>query len=96
MYVGLTQSNADEDKLVAWINSDLLPTGAQDVDGVKWVVYQGGGQRGAVEPVWTARIDGPAGPAQLAITGAAGTDEYRMLASATQSQPPLSSRTEKR
>ena len=36
------------------------------------------------EPVWTTRLDGPGGPAQIAITGAGGTDEYRTLAAATQ------------
>jgi hypothetical protein len=86
MYLSLTQSNADENKLVASINADLYPTGAQDVDGVKWVIYQGG--EGA-EPVWTTRLDGPTGPAQIAITGAGGTEEYRTLAKATQTQPPL-------
>ena len=59
MYVSLTQSNADEDKLVASINTDLYPTGTQDVDGVKWVVYEGGGQDGKpAEPVWTTRLNG--------------------------------------
>ena len=86
MYLSLTQSNADEDKLVASINADLYPTGAQDVNGVKWVVYEGGD---GAEPVWTTRLDGPTGPAQIAITGAGGTDEYRTLAAATQTQPPL-------
>jgi Protein of unknown function (DUF4245) len=90
MYVSLTQSNADEDKLVASINTDLVPTGTQDVDGVKWVVYEGGGRDDKpAEPLWTTRLTGPGGPAQLAITGAAGTDEYRMLAAATQTQSPL-------
>jgi hypothetical protein len=90
MYVSLTQSNADEDKLVASIDTDLYPTGTQDVDGVKWVVYEGADQDGKrAEPVWTTRLDGPGGPAQLAVTGAAGTDEYRMLAAATQTQSPL-------
>jgi hypothetical protein len=90
MYVSLTQSNAGEDKLVASIDTDLYPTGTQDVDGVKWVVYEGAGQDGKrAEPVWTTRLDGPGGPAQLAVTGAAGTDEYRMLAAATQTQSPL-------
>jgi hypothetical protein len=86
MYLSLTQSNADEDKLVASINADLYPTGAQEVDGVKWLVYQGGD---GAEPVWTTRLDGPTGPAQVAITGAGGTEEYRTLAAATQTQPPL-------
>ncbi len=86
MYLALTQSNADEDKLVGSINSDLVPTGTQDVGGVRWVVYQGDDD---AEPVWTTRLTGPTGPAQIAITGAADTDEYRTLASATQGQPPL-------
>ena len=86
MYLSLTQSNADEDKLVASINRDVVPTGVQDVDGVRWVVYQGGA---GVEPVWTTRLNGPTGAGQLAITGAGGTDEYRTLAEATQTQPPL-------
>jgi hypothetical protein len=90
MYLSLTQSNADEDKLVASINADLYPTGTQDVDGVKWVVYEGGASDGKpTEPVWTTRVTGPTGPAQIALTGAAGTDEYRMLAEATQTQSPL-------
>jgi hypothetical protein len=86
MYLSLTQSNADEDALVASISSDMHPTGTQNVDGVSWIVYEGG-ERG--EPVWTARLNGPTGPAQVAITGAGGTDEYRTLAAATQSQAPL-------
>jgi len=91
MYVSLTQSNADEDKLVASIDTDLYPTGTQDVDGVKWVVYQGAGADGKkAEPLWTTRLNGPGGPAQIAITGAAGTDEYRTLAAATQKASPLS------
>jgi len=90
MYLSLTQSNADEAKLVASINTEVVPTGAQDVDGVNWVVYEGGEQDGRPsEPVWTTQVDGPTGPAQIAITGGAGTDEYRTLAAATQSASPL-------
>lgn len=90
MYLSITQSNADEDKLVASFSPDLVPTGTQDVEGVRWVVYEGGEKDGKPnEPVWTAQIRGPTGPAQLAVTGAAGTDEYRTLAAATQSQQPL-------
>lgn len=93
MYVSLTQSNADEDKLVTSINPDLYPSGTQDVDGVKWVVYQGGGDGDKpAEPLWTTRLNGPGGPAQIAITGAAGTDEYRTLAAATQKASPLSAK----
>jgi hypothetical protein len=90
MYVSLTQSNADEDKLVASIDTDAFPTGVEDVNGVNWVVYGGSDQDGnPAEPVWTARLDGPTGPAQVAITGGAGTDEYRTLAAATQTASPL-------
>lgn len=85
MYLALTQSNADEEKLVGSIASDLAPTGTQDVDGVRWVVYEGND----AEPVWTTRLTGPTGAAQAAIQGAGGTDEYRTLAAATQRQPPL-------
>ena len=93
MYLSLTQSNADEDKLVGSIHPSAYPTGAVDVDGTNWVVYRGAGQSGAdAEPIWTTRLAGPAGVAQLAITGAGSTDQFRTLASATQSQPPLPAR----
>jgi Protein of unknown function (DUF4245) len=89
LYLALTQSNADEDKLVASIDSDLYPTGTLDVDGVKWVVYEGAENE---EPLWTARLNGPTGFAQLAIKGGAGTDEYRTLAAATQDASPLTAK----
>lgn len=89
MFISLTQSDADETSLIRSIDTNLVPTGAQDVTGVKWIVYEGGED---VRPVWTARLAGPTGPAQIAVTGPAGTDEYRTLAAATQSQPPLSVR----
>jgi hypothetical protein len=90
MYVSLTQSNADEDKLVSSIEDDLYPTGVEDVDGVNWVVYSGGDRDGrSGEPLWTTRLDGPTGPAQVAITGAATADEFRTLAAATQTAAPL-------
>jgi Protein of unknown function (DUF4245) len=93
MYLSLTQSNADEDKLVASVNTDLYPAGVQNVNGVTWVVYDGNegtAQDGRpVEPVWTTRLSGIGGTAQIAITGAAGTDEYRTLAAAAQTASPL-------
>ncbi|MGO8770328.1 MAG: DUF4245 domain-containing protein [Mycobacterium sp.] len=93
MYLSLTQSNADEDKLVGSINPSAYPTGAVDVDGTNWVVYRGPDQSGAdAEPIWTTRLAGPTGVARLAITGAGSTDQFRTLASATQSQPPLPAR----
>ncbi|MGV0047541.1 DUF4245 domain-containing protein [Mycobacterium colombiense] len=92
MYLSLTQSDADEDKLVSSIHPSAFPTGAVDVAGTNWVVYQGSGQDGAdAEPVWTTRLSGPGGATQIAITGAGNTDQFRTLASATQSQPPLPS-----
>ena len=96
MYLSMTQSNADEDKLVGSIHpsqTTVYPTGTVDVDGISWVVYRGAGEGGAdAEPVWTTRLPGPAGATQIAITGAGSTDQFRTLASATQSQPPLASR----
>ena len=86
MYVSLTQSNADEDKLVASFDGDLYPTGTQDVAGVSWVVYQGGED---TRPVWTTRLNGPTGSTQIALTGAGSPDDFRTLAAATQSQQPL-------
>ena len=90
MYLSLTQSNADEDKLVGSIHPSAYPTGTVDVDGTNWVVYHGAGQSGPdAEPVWTTRLTSPAGATQIAITGAGSTDQFRTLATATQSQPPL-------
>ncbi|MCV7220179.1 DUF4245 domain-containing protein [Mycolicibacterium elephantis] len=90
MYVSLTQSNADEAKLVASINTDTHPVGVEDVGGVTWVVYEGGEQGDQpAEPVWTTRLEGPTGPAQIAITGAGSEDDFRTLAAATQSAAPL-------
>jgi hypothetical protein len=93
MYLSLTQSNADEDRLVGSIHPGMYPTGTVDVAGTSWVVYQGssltGDNHGAVEPVWTTRLGSPAGPTQVAITGAGTPDEFRTLAAAVQSQQPL-------
>ena len=91
LYVSLTQSNADEDKLVASMRPDMHPTGVEDVGGVTWVVYEGGDREGRpAEPLWTTRLNGPTGPVQVALTGAATTDEFRTLAAATQTASPLS------
>jgi hypothetical protein len=93
MYVSLTQSNADEDKLVRYIHPEMYPTGAQDVTGTKWIVYEGESAGGnGNEPVWTTRLNAPGGPTQIAITGAGSPDEFRTLATATQTQPPLPAR----
>jgi len=86
MYLSITQSNADEPRLVASVHPDMYPTGADDVDGIRWVVYEGGDK---TEPVWTTRLGGRTGATQIAITGAGSPAEFRTLAAATQSQPPL-------
>ncbi len=86
MYVSLTQSNADETALVRSIQNSVYPTGTEEVGGVTWIVYQGGED---TEPVWTTRLNSPQGPAQLAITGAGKAEDFRALALATQTQPPL-------
>ncbi|MGH3970855.1 MAG: DUF4245 domain-containing protein [Mycobacterium sp.] len=86
MYLSLTQSNADEDKLVGSIHPSMFPKGTVDVNGTRWITYQGDD---GVEPVWTTRLNSPAGPAQVAVTGAGNTDEFRTLAIATQTQQPL-------
>jgi hypothetical protein len=57
------------------------------------VVYEGSQEDGDdAEPVWTTRLNGAGGPAQIAIKGAAGTDEYRTLAAATQTASPLTAK----
>lgn len=97
MYLSLTQSNADEDELVGAIHPSsqpaMRPTGTVDINGTRWIVYEGAGSADtAAEPVWTTRLDSLAGPAQIAITGAGSEDQFRTLAAATQSQPPLPGR----
>jgi hypothetical protein len=85
-YLSLTQSNADEAKLVNSVHASMYPTGAVDVNGVRWITYEGDG---GVEPIWTTRLTSTAGPEQVAITGAGSVEEFRTLATATQTQPPL-------
>jgi hypothetical protein len=92
MRIALVQSDADERYLMEYVDTATMfekalhKTGRQQVDGVTWVVYTGATH---TQPVWTTRLSGSAGPAQIAITGAAGTDEYRTLAGAVQTQPPV-------
>ncbi|MGB3481063.1 MAG: DUF4245 domain-containing protein [Mycobacterium sp.] len=85
-YMSLTQSNADEDKLVWSIAPGAHPTGTVDVGGRQWVVYEGStAEDSRNEPVWTTKI----GAAQLAITGGGSPADFQTLAGATQSQSPL-------
>jgi Protein of unknown function (DUF4245) len=81
-YMSLTQSNADEDKLVRSIAAGAYPTGSVEVGGRQWVVYEGAAND---EPLWTTKI----GATQLAITGGGSPEEFQTLARATQTQSPL-------
>ena len=92
MYLSLVQSNADEDKLVRYLQADAYPAGAQDVAGITWIVYEAPGDGLRDEPVWTTHLDGPAGGSQVALTGAGGVEDFRTLAVAVQSASPLSGR----
>lgn len=85
MYLSLTQSNADETKLVASIHPAMHPTGVVDIDGTRWIVYDGE----SAEPVWTTRLESPSGATQIAITGAGSSEQFRTLAVATRTQLPL-------
>lgn len=87
-YLSLTQSNADEEKLVGSLAPATHPTGTVDVEGTTWVIYQGPEAAG-VEPVWTTRLVSGSSFAQVAITGAGSADQFRTLAGATQAQSPL-------
>ena len=82
MYVSLTQSNADEPRLIGSMDVEAVPTGAQDIDGTTWVVYE----PGEGEPIWTTRLSGPV---QVAITGAGSAGDFRTLAQAVQNAEPL-------
>lgn len=81
-YMSLTQSNADEDKLVRSISPAAYPTGTVEVGGRSWVVYE---DAGSDEPLWTTKI----GATQLAITGGGSPEDFQTLATATQTQSPL-------
>ena len=88
MYLALVQSNADEEKLVHSIHSGMYPTGAQDIAGVRWVVYEGtGDDQQGTEPIWTAHLGAGA---QVAVTGSAKEPDFKTLAEATQQAKPIS------
>lgn len=93
LYMAVTQSDADEGALVNSIHSSSYASGSVEVSRTHWVVYKGVDKNGgATEPIWTARLSSPAGPSQVAITGAGAPEDYRTLAEATQSQSPLPAR----
>ncbi|MCJ0904148.1 hypothetical protein B2J88_03900 [Rhodococcus sp. SRB_17] len=80
-YIQLTQSNAEEFPLVAYVaGGQRFATGVEDVDGHTWNVYGGEG----VESIWVTDIDG----VRLLITGAAPAEDFTTLArSVGQAQP---------
>lgn len=84
-YMSLTQSNADEDKLVRSIAASAYPTGSVDVGGRQWVVYEGAANG---EQIWTTKI----GATQLAVTGGGSPEDFQTLARSTQIQSPLPAR----
>jgi hypothetical protein len=91
-YVSVTQSNADEDKLVRSIHAGAYPSGSVDIAGVTWIVYESPGEdTGRAEPVWTTHLAGADGGTQIAITGAGDAADFRTLAEAIQTQTPLPS-----
>jgi hypothetical protein len=75
-YVQLQQSDATEEALLASGAGarNLVAQGAQDVGGLRWVVY---GTRPG-EPVWIADT----GSVRLAITGSGSDDDFATLATA--------------
>lgn len=85
-YMAVAQSGAVEEKLVAKLNDSVVASGAQDVDGVTWVKYEGG--EGA-EPVWATRLASPTPGTTVAITGAGTPENFRSVAHAVQTAKPL-------
>ena len=59
MFISLTQSNADEDKLMRWLDTGLVPTGVQDVERRELGGLRGRRPDGDVpNAVWTTRLNG--------------------------------------
>ena len=88
MYLSLTQSNADEDKLVGSIHPSMYPDRSRrrrrhPLGGLS------GRRRRDAEPVWTTRLNGPGGAGANRDNRRRQRRQFRTLASATQSQPPL-------
>lgn len=90
MYLSLTQSNADENRLVVSIHPPSYPimTGVPTWRSIKGMTTAGWSPRS----VWTNRLASPVDPTQIAVTGAGSPDQFRTLASATQSQLLLPAR----
>ncbi len=82
-YMAVVQSAATEEKLVPKLNSALVPRGPEDVDGVRWVAYEGGE---GTEPLWVTRLDDKV---TVAVTGAGNTQAFQTVARAIQTAKPL-------
>lgn len=82
-YMAVMQSGAPEEKLVPKVNTSLVPRGPEDVDGVRWVAYEGDE---GVEPLWVTRLDNKA---TVAVTGAGDAEAFRTVARAVQTATPL-------
>ncbi len=82
-YMAVVQSGAAEEKLVPKLNSALVPRGPEDVDGVRWVAYEGGE---GTEPLWVTRLDNKV---TVAVTGAGNTEAFQTVARAVQTAKPL-------
>ena len=62
---------------------------------MKWIVYEGRQSGAYAEPVWTTGSTGPTGDQRSSRSPVPGAPiEFRTLATATQSQPPLPHATE--
>lgn len=81
-YLRLAQSNAAEEELVAGETRQApLALGAVEAGGRQWVRYQGVRD----EQAWVSERDG----VRLLITGNAGEAEFRTLAEAALTAPPV-------
>lgn len=82
-YMAVLQSGAPEERLVPKVNTSLVPRGPEDVDGVRWVAYEGDE---GVEPLWVTRLGNTV---TVGVTGAGDAEAFRTVARAVQTATPL-------
>lgn len=80
-YLKLLQTNATEDALARFNDTDLNPTGTEQVAGHSWVVYSAPTK----ESAWITDLDG----VRVLISGAGSQAEYTALATAVAAAAPL-------
>lgn len=80
-YMELNQSDATEEALAGHIVGGRYATGAQQIEGRKWVVYA----EPDAEPAWVADF----GTSRILIRGAGDTAAFETLARAVTSAQPL-------